>query len=159
MQISAFLIANEVFAVPSLLVEEFFRPLPITRVPGADQRISGLVSVRGRTAVVIDMRRCLGLPPMEGDNLGEMILLETDSGLVPEARSLGLYAFSEPLVLSVDAVSHIHNLSDDAIHPPPPHVNQNFVDGVVETESTYYTMISLQKLVDEILHNTNGMQK
>jgi len=152
MQISTFLIKDEKFAVPSLVVEEYFRPLPITLVPGSNSHIDGLVNIRGRTAVVINMRKCLDVSPRDESDLGEMILLETSQGLVAEARELGLYAFEEPVVLSVDAVSHIHHLIDEAIHPSPPHVNQCFVDGVIQVNDVYFTMISIQKLIAAILH-------
>jgi purine-binding chemotaxis protein CheW len=153
MQISTFLIQNEAFAVPSLNVEEYFRPLPITKVPGSSPRISGLVNIRGRTAVVIDMRRCFEVPPRPSFELGEMILLETSNGLVEEARELGLYAFDESIVLSVDSVTQIHNLVDEETHPSPPHVNQPFVDGVIQVGENYFTMISIQKLIETVLQD------
>jgi chemotaxis signal transduction protein len=152
MQISTFLIQNEAFAVPSLVVEEYFRPLPITKVPGSNRCLDGLVNIRGRTAVVINMRTCFEVPPRDSGELGEMILLETSQGLVDEARELGLYAFDEPVVLSVDSVSQIFHLAADEIHPAPPHVNQPFVDGVIQLDEAYFTMVSIQKLIETILH-------
>ncbi|MFY7877861.1 MAG: chemotaxis protein CheW, partial [Pirellula sp.] len=71
MQISTFLIREEAFAIHSLLVEEYFRPLPITKVPGSNSRIDGLVNIRGRTAVVINMRRCFEIPQREMSAPGE----------------------------------------------------------------------------------------
>jgi chemotaxis signal transduction protein len=153
MQISTFIVNNEMFALPSLQVEEFFRPMPITRVFGVDRRIDGLVNIRGRTAVVINMRRCLDVASREPHESNEMILLETATGLVEEARDLGLFAFEEPLVLCVDSVSHIHMLDGDEIHPPPANTLQPFVDGVVQTEKYYFTMLSIKKLVDAIIHS------
>jgi chemotaxis signal transduction protein len=151
MQISTFHIQNEAFAVHSLLVEEYFRPLPITKVPGADPRIDGLVNIRGRTAVVINMRRCFEVPEREHPNNGEMILLETSQRLVQEALDRDLYAFDEPVVLSVDSVAPIHHLTDEKIHPAPPHVTQPFVDGVIHVNEKFFTLISIRKLIASIL--------
>lgn len=151
MQISTFNIRNEAFAIHSLLVEEYFRPLPITKVPGADPRIDGLVNIRGRTAVVINMRRCFEVPERESTNHGEMILLETSQRLVQEALDRGLYAFDEPVVLNVDSVSQIHHLMDEEIHPSPPHVTQPFVDGVIHVNDKFFTLVSIQKLIASIL--------
>jgi chemotaxis signal transduction protein len=154
MQLSTFYIKEESFAVPSLVVEEYFRPLPITKVPGSDRRIDGIVNIRGRTAVVVNMRQCFDVISRPSNEPGEMILLETTQGLVAEARELGLYTFEEPVVLSVDSVSHIHQLTDEEMHPAPPHVNQSFVDGVVQIDGNYYTMISIKKLIDALLNGT-----
>ena len=151
MQISTFNIRNEAFAIHSLLVEEYFRPLPITKVPGADPRIDGLVNIRGRTAVVINMRRCFEVPERESTSHGEMILLETSQRLVQEALDRGLYAFDEPVVLNVDSVSQIHHLMDEEIHPSPPHVTQPFVDGVIHVNEKFFTLVSIQKLIASIL--------
>lgn len=151
MQISTFQIKSEAFAVPALLVEEYFRPLPITKVPGSDPRIDGLVNIRGRTAVVINMRRCFDVPDRPSSDQGEMILLETSQRLVKEARDIGLYAFEEPVVLNVDAVSQIYHLVDEEIHPSPPHVDQRFVDGVIGVEDKFFTLISIQRLIETLL--------
>lgn len=153
MQISTFKIDDETFAIPALLVEEFFRPLPVTKVPGCDPRIDGLVNIRGRTSVVVDMRRCFGLPSNEEAGVNsEMILLETEAGLVEEAKKLGLYAYEEPIVLRVDSTSPIYNLEGDDIHPPPAHVAQNFIEGVVSADNMYFTILSMKRLVAEILN-------
>ncbi len=156
MQISTFMIADEAFAIPALVVEEYFRPVPITRVPGSDARIDGLVNIRGRTAVVVNMRSCLAMPQRSDGEPGEMILLETTQRLVAEALSHGLTTFDESIVLNVDAASHIYQLIDEETHPSPPHVNQAFVDGVVCIADKYFTMISISKLIVHVLSGTCG---
>ena len=157
MQISTFKIDGETFGVPTLLVEELFRPMPVTWVPGADPRIEGMANIRGRTAVVINMRKCLGLPEAAPQTFNEMILFETSSGLVEEARELGLRAFDEPVVLRVDETSGIVSIVRDDIHPAPAHVSQEFVDGVAELEGLYVTLVSIHRLVQEILPQEIGV--
>lgn len=150
MQISTFRIDDEYFGIPTLLVEELFRPLPVTRVPSADPRIDGVVNIRGTTAVVINMRRCLNRPPADHSVPGEMILLETASGLVEEAHELGLQAFAEPVVLSVDETTQIHHLPIDRNYPPPAHISKQFVEGVARAEDVYVTIISVKKLIADL---------
>lgn len=151
MQLATFMLDQERFAVPSLQVEEFFRVLPTTRVYGADKRIDGLVNIRGKTAVVLNMRSCFEMPPSPNPSSSEMILLETTSGLVEEARRMGLFAYEEPVVLKVDSVTNIHTQGEDELHPPPAHIKQPFVEGVLQTTKGYYTMISIEKLIQELL--------
>jgi purine-binding chemotaxis protein CheW len=149
MQISTFRIENELFGIPTLLVEELFRPMPVTRVPSADHRIEGVVNIRGTTAVVLSMRRCLGRPDLDSRE-GEMILLETNAGLVEEARELGLKAFDEPVVLTVDETMSIHHLPIDRNYPPPAHISQAFVEGVARSGEMYVTIISVKKLIADL---------
>lgn len=150
MQVSTFRIGKEYFGIPTLLVEELFRPLPVTRVPSADRRIEGVVNIRGTTAVVLSMRRCMGWEDLASDLAGEMILLETSAGLVEEARQLKLEAFSEPVVLSVDETTQIHHLPIDRKYPPPAHISQDFVDGVARSGEIYVTILSVAKLIADI---------
>lgn len=151
MQISTFKIDGETFGVPTLLVEELFRPMPVTWVPGADERIEGMANIRGRTAVVLNMRKCLGLKPADANVANEMILFETSGGLVEEAQELGLKAFDEPVVLRVDETASIVSVAPDDIHAAPAHVSQEFVDGVAESAGLYITLVSINRLVREIL--------
>lgn len=151
MQLSTFVIDGETFGVPTLLVEELFRPLPVTVVPTADPRIEGLVNIRGRTAVVLNMRLCLRLPPPIEPVLNEMILLETVTGLVEEAHELGLTAFDEPIVLQVDSTKSIHLFDRATLHAAPAHVSQQFVEGVAQIDGKTVTVISPKKLIDSIL--------
>lgn len=149
MQISTFRIDEELFGIPTLLVEELFRPVPVTRVPSSDPRIEGVVNIRGTTAVVISMRRCLKRPELVGRR-GEMILLETSSGLVQEARDAGLRAFDEPVVLTVDETMQIHQLPIDRNYPPPAHISQEFVEGVARSGDLYVTIVSVKKLIADL---------
>lgn len=151
MQISTFKIEGETFGVPTLLVEELFRPMPVTWVPGADERLEGMANIRGRTAVVINMRKSLGLKPAPASAFNEMILFETNSGLVEEAKALGLRSFDEPVVLRVDETSSIVTIAPDDVHAAPAHVSQEFVDGVAEVDGLYITLVSIYLLVQEIL--------
>ncbi|XZE34409.1 chemotaxis protein CheW [Pirellulaceae bacterium SH501] len=150
MQLATFVLGEESFAVPSLQVEEFFKAIPITKVWGADSRIDGLVNIRGRTAAVINMRTCFELSPL--DRPGEMMLLETQSGLAEEAKKIGLKAFEEPIVLLVDAVSQIVSIDSNETFPSPAHTKQPFVEGVIQKQDRYFTLISTEKLIDEILY-------
>lgn len=152
-QISAFRVGEQTFGIPALLIEEFFRPLPVTRVPGADPRLDGVVNIRGTNAVVINMRSCLDLPPTT-ERETEMILLETDHGLVDEARHLNFHAFDEPVVLRIDETLKIYNVPWGALHPPPAHINRPFVEGVIETDGIYITLLSCTQLIQNILRTS-----
>lgn len=153
MQLSTFMIASETFGIPTLLVEELFRSQPVTRVPGSDRRIEGITNIRGKTAVVINMRECLELSPANASIANEMILLETAEGLVKEAEELKLKAFDEPIILRVDDTASICQIHVQQIEPAPAHVSQAFVEGVAKSGDRYITVISVTRLINEILHH------
>jgi chemotaxis signal transduction protein len=153
MQLSTFLINSETFGIPTLLVEELFRSQPVTRVHGSDRRIEGITNIRGKTAVVINLRACLQIQPAASGIANEMILLETAEGLVKEAQELKLKAFDEPVILRVDDTASIVQINSDSIEPAPAHVSKAFVEGVAKSGDRYITVISVTRLINELLHN------
>ena len=59
MNICTFFVSGDRYAIPLLAIEEIFRPVTVTPVPGADDRIAGLINLRGRSAAVIDLQCCI----------------------------------------------------------------------------------------------------
>src|SRR6516162_1262981 len=102
MQIITFSSAGGIHGIPILAVEESFRPVPMTPVPLADPRVAGLLNQRGKSATVINLRKCFHHPSGEVALHPHMILLETDDRLSEAAKASGIKTFSEPVVLLVD---------------------------------------------------------
>ncbi len=59
------LIGGQLFGLPIAGVQDVFAPDRLTRVPLARPEIAGLLNVRGRILTIIDMRRRLGMQPVE----------------------------------------------------------------------------------------------
>jgi purine-binding chemotaxis protein CheW len=150
-QLAIFRLAEQRYAVPVLVVEEFFRPVPITPVPGSDPRVAGLINLRGVSATVVDLRTALGLPPRNLGETSRMLMLETAETLPPEARAAGLLAPSEPVVLLVDRVDRIATVAEHACHPPPAHTTHGFAAGVYELDGGYVMLLAAQAILDDIL--------
>lgn len=150
-QLAVFTIADRRYAVPVLLLEEFFRPVPITPVPGADPRIAGLINLRGASATVVDLRRVLGLPTRQPTECCRMLMLETAETLSGEAKTAGLRAPEDAVALLVDRVEQIVTVRDHACHPPPAHTAHAFAVGVYELDGGYTTLLSVQGIIDDIL--------
>ncbi len=150
-QITVFVVADRRYGVPVLLVEEFFRPVPITPVPGSDPRIVGIINLRGVSATVVDLRRVLGLPPRAAGETTRMVMLETEERLSPEAKAAGLTAFAEPVALQVDRVEQVALVRDQPFHPPPAHIGHGFATGVYEMADGYLTLLSVQAILASIV--------
>jgi len=152
MEYASFLVGGHLFGIPVLLVQEISKPLEVFPVPGHDARVAGLVSLRGRTAVALDVRRfLLDGPSLAAPRSTKFYVLETADSLSQEARDLGLEAHAETLVLVVDEAQGILDGEKLEFHPPPAHVPEEFIDGVMKTEGRLMTLISVPRLVNDLL--------
>lgn len=149
-----FTVGGSRYAIPVWSVEEIFRPVDITGVPGADDRVAGIINLRGSSAAVIDLRRCLAT----GDSSDQvesikhrMILLESTEGLIEDAVKMGVDAFEEPVVLLADWVHHIDRCDPERRHPPPAHLNRKFVVGVYERDYGYLAELDVPAIINDIL--------
>ena len=59
------LIGGQLFGLPISRVQDVFAPERLARVPLAAPEIAGMLNLRGRIVTAIDMRKRLGLAPLE----------------------------------------------------------------------------------------------
>lgn len=57
-------IEGQIFGIPILQVQDVLGELKVTKIPLAPPQVSGSLNLRGRIVTAIDVRKCLGLPPM-----------------------------------------------------------------------------------------------
>jgi len=153
MEYAAFLVGDDMFAIPVALVQEIGKPVEIFPVPGHDPRVAGLVNLRGRTAVALDLRRALLGPNGTGRcrERCKFVVLETTSTLSAEAIELGLDSHRETLVLLVDEVHGIVDGQKMEFHPPPAHVSERHVEGVMKMGERLMTLISIPRLIEDLM--------
>jgi purine-binding chemotaxis protein CheW len=149
---ASFLVGGHLFGIPVLLVQEISKPLELFPVPGHDPKVAGLVSLRGRTVVALDLRRFLvddAATPLPKSR--RFYVLEKEESLSREARELGLETHAETLVLVVDEAQGILDGEKLEFHPPPAHVREEFIEGVMKTEGRLMTLISVPRMVKDLL--------
>ena len=154
MDLCTFSVGDTRYGIPVWSVEEIFRPVPITMVPGSDPRIAGIINLRGSSAVCIDLRRCLLMNETACQSASikqRMILLEAQGDLTEEALEAKVEAFEEPVVLLADCVHHIDRANPAHRHPRPAHMMNGFVDGVFEREYGYLAQLNVAAIAQEIL--------
>lgn len=85
-------LGGQLLGIPVLSVHDVMRMGALTRVPRAPPFVAGVMNLRGRIVTVIDVRRCLGLPPRE-----------------PGAPSMGIVVEEggQPYALVVDGVGDV----------------------------------------------------
>ncbi len=81
-QFATFVLHGLFFGVDVLKVQEVIRYQEMTRVPIAPPMVEGLINLRGQIITAIDLRRRLGLPEREPDQLPLNVVVRTDDGAV-----------------------------------------------------------------------------
>src|SRR5215216_6705674 len=96
-------LAGEAYGVEIGRVEEIIRMQPITRIPNGPAFIEGVINLRGRVIVVLDLRKRFGLPASEPTRHSRIVVGELGE------HTVGLV---------VDGVSEVLSLPADAVEPP-----------------------------------------
>jgi purine-binding chemotaxis protein CheW len=96
-------IGGQLFGLPISRVQDVFVPDRLTRVPLAHPEIAGMLNLRGRIVTAIDMRRRLGLAPLD-DGKTRMAV-----GIESKGESYGLLIDAVGEVLKLPASSREDN--------------------------------------------------
>jgi purine-binding chemotaxis protein CheW len=102
-QLLAFELDGAPYAVPVERVRQIIRMRPITQVPGFPEDVRGVISIRGEIIQVVDLRRRLGVEPIEPTRGSRIIVASTSSG--------------EATGMIVDSVREVMRVSAEAIRP------------------------------------------
>jgi purine-binding chemotaxis protein CheW len=101
-QYCTFVVADSLFGIEVLRVQEVIREQPMTRVPLARQEIRGLVNLRGQIVTTLDLRRRFGLPDRTTPPVN--VVVRTPDGMVS---------------LLADDVGDVLDVPDDIFELPP----------------------------------------
>lgn len=104
-----FFLGKEEFGFEILRVQEIISQLPITPVPRTPAHVQGVINLRGKIIPVVDLRRKLGLAPL--DTHGCVIIVR---------------AHNIEVGVAVDQVSEVSTIADEQIDPAP-----SFGSGVI----------------------------
>ncbi len=74
-------IADQIFGIPVLQVQDVLGPQKVTRIPLAPPEVAGALNLRGRIVTAIDVRRRLGLEPRAGAGKQMSVVVEHEGEL------------------------------------------------------------------------------
>lgn len=74
--------AGRLYCIPLKRVREILAPQPLTRLPGCDASVAGLLGVRGRIVTVLDLGRTLGAAPSVAVPDHRVLLVEAGERVV-----------------------------------------------------------------------------
>lgn len=93
-------------ALPLASVERSYRAAAVSPLPGAPDKVMGIVNVHGEVHPVIDLRHCLGIAPKPISPLDHMIVGRTARRLVVMVVNhvIGLVDCQEKDIVAADTV-------------------------------------------------------
>lgn len=139
-----FTIAEQLFGIPVLKVQDVLSSYQITRIPLAPPEIMGSLNLRGRVVTAIDMRVRLGLPERAKD---------ADSMSIVAEHEGELYS------LVVDTVSEVLALSASTFDRNPPTLDLQFramSEGIYQLDDQLLVVLDVNRLLD-YGRQTNGL--
>ena len=95
-------LAREHYAVESAYVREVTPLREFTPIPGTPAFILGIIAVHGRIVSLMDLRRCLGLPP---------------TGIINGSRAILLADDTMEFAILADRVMGLRSLRGDSLQP------------------------------------------
>jgi purine-binding chemotaxis protein CheW len=137
LELLAFRIAGEQYAVEIERIVEIVTPRPVTRIPNADAGIVGIISLRGTIVTVMDVRRRLRHPPADEETADSRIVVVEYAG--------------ETLGFQVDHVSRVIKVERASVEPHPVvHTSEqrDAIRGVFRHANALTILVDLDKLLD-----------
>lgn len=132
-----FTVADQLFGIPVLKVQDILVPDRIAPVPLAPPEVRGSINLRGRIVTVIDVRTRLGLQDSQGEKAQGM-------GVTVE-NGHDLYT------LLVDSVGDVIGLSPDLYESNPSTLDQSwmeFADGVFRLQDRLMVVLNTEHLLN-----------
>jgi purine-binding chemotaxis protein CheW len=129
-------IADQLFGIPVLKVQDVLGPQTITRVPLAPPEVAGSLNLRGRIVTAIDVRLRLGLEPRSGGKPSMSVVVEHDGELYS---------------LLVDTVGEVLSLNVKDYQRNPPTLNprlRDFSDGIYRLNGSLLVVLSVASLLN-----------
>lgn len=139
-QYLSFELADELYGVDILRVQEIKGWTQVTRIPNTPEYMRGVLNLRGTVVPIIDMRRRFNLENSEYTATTVVIVLsvKSDTG----ERVIGFV---------VDAVSDVLNVTPENMKQTPDFgsaVNTDFISGLASVDENMVMLLDVDKLFD-----------
>ena len=107
-QYLTFEVADEIYGLPILTVQEIIGIMPVTRVPRTPEYVRGVINLRGKVIPVVELRTKFGIGTIEDTARTCIIVVQVSHG--GQDVIMGIL---------VDEVSEVIHIGEDAIAPAP----------------------------------------
>jgi len=129
-------LAGQMLGIPVLSVHDVLNPQAITHIPQAPDWVAGVLNLRGKIVTAINLRKRLGLPPLEEGK---------------KAMSIVVDFKGEPYSLQIDKVGEVLSLDDSLYEKNPVTLDPQWRDvssGIYRLEDALLAILDVKKLLD-----------
>ncbi|WP_294948698.1 chemotaxis protein CheW [Sulfurivirga sp.] len=128
---------RETYGIDVSSIREVLRVGRIRTVPGADEKILGVINVRGVIVTVVDMRRMIDVPVSEITDRSRIIIVELD-----EERPVGLL---------VDNVMEVRDIPEKRIEPlgSSQEDNSRYIQGIAHYMEKVIILVDVFNLISD----------
>jgi purine-binding chemotaxis protein CheW len=137
LQLVAFSLGAEEYAVPVHSVEGIIKVQEPTKVPGSAAHVRGVMNLRGKVISIVDLRRRFDMEPLADES---------------DARVLVVHHGQKNVGVLVDAVSEVLTLSASDLQPPPPEVGSEenrAIESICRVEERLVIIVDLGAILSD----------
>ncbi len=137
MQLVAFRLGAEEYAVPVQNVEGIIKLADPTKVPGSPAFIRGVMNLRGKVISILDLRARFAMGSRENEDDSRVLVVQHDG------KNVGIL---------VDEVSEVMTVETSAIQPPPPEVvatKNRAIEGLCKVDDRLIIILDLGAVLED----------
>ncbi|MEX0299102.1 MAG: chemotaxis protein CheW [Kordiimonas sp.] len=126
---------GQTLGIPVLAVHDVLNAQQITAIPLAPDWVAGVLNLRGKIVTAINLRRRLGLPPLEGDKKSMSVVVEHRE---------------EPYSLQIDSVGEVLSLDDQLFEKNPVTLDQRWREvsrGIYRLDGELLPILDVDRLL------------
>ncbi|WP_292466850.1 chemotaxis protein CheW [Methanolobus sp.] len=138
LQMVVFQLGGEEFGVEIMKVQEIIRMPEITQIPQSPDYVEGVINLRGRIIVVIDLDKRFNLVSKELDEHSRIIVVEIGDNVVG---------------MIVDSVNEVLRIPASNIDPAPElvmsNVSKDYITGVGKLDDRLLILLDLARVLNK----------
>ena len=135
LQLCSFQLADALFGIDTMLVQEIIKVPEITKVYQAPEEIIGIINLRGKIVTIIDLAIKLDLHTDVETSNRRIIIVESRN---------------EPFGLMVDTINDVIHIDGDELDSAPANVRiaqGRFITGVFRDEEQLIAILNIEEII------------
>ncbi|MFZ4450528.1 chemotaxis protein CheW [Salibacterium aidingense] len=143
-KVIVFQLKEEEYAIEVDHVQSIERMQSVTRIPGVEAYIIGVMNLRGVITPVIDLRKRFGIESQSYDEATRILVLKKDN------NEIGFI---------VDGANDVMDIAESWIEPTPEVVGgvaEEYLRGVVKLDDRLFTLLHIDKILNKNEEKRSG---